>query len=82
MRKINKFIFTCLIAVILFTPISFRNVPAAEEEIVEQSAAPISSHIWPYYGKMVIFSEIMFTFMLFSFIAPLAHFYIKGEKHH
>lgn len=114
MRTSNKFIFTCLTAVILFAPIFSTNVLSAYEDIKHKSQAASQkhkeildsekksheensaehiaadkqteehgvSHIWPHYGKMVIFAKIMFAFMLFSFIAPLSHFYIKGEKHH
>ena len=38
-----------------------------------------SSQIWPHYGKMIIFAKFLFAFMIFSFIAPLVHFYFKSE---
>ncbi|MEW6088819.1 MAG: hypothetical protein AB1498_11020 [bacterium] len=52
------------------------------EGSAEHGEIHTSSHIWPHYGKMLIFAKILLAFMLFSFIAPLAHYYIKGEKHH
>lgn len=112
-----KFIFTCIISVILAVPLLYKNISAAHEENTAHSAKSTehgkeaaenvkksaiekhgeevtaqgesishgeehgSSKIWPHYGKMAIFAKLLLAFMVFSFVAPLIHFYTKGSHH-